>query len=106
MSVKVPKQNLWRAIRRKCMDCCAYQQKEVQLCLAVDCPLHDFRMPRVSKKAHTGERDQRLGPQGQGVGSPPGARAREMHNQEGSNDQKHPTQGETHEQERQTAQGG
>ena len=31
------------AIRKRCLDCCCYQEKEVRLCPAKDCPLYDFR---------------------------------------------------------------
>ena len=37
-----------KAIRLKCLDCCAGQQKEVKLCPAEDCPLYRFRMGRES----------------------------------------------------------
>jgi len=35
-----------RAIRLKCLDCCAGQRKEVRLCPVHDCPLWPFRMGR------------------------------------------------------------
>jgi len=33
-----------RAIRKKCLDCCADSQMEVRLCDIKDCPLHPYRM--------------------------------------------------------------
>lgn len=33
-----------KAIRKKCLDCCAGQSKEVRLCTATECPLYAFRM--------------------------------------------------------------
>jgi hypothetical protein len=33
-----------QAIRARCLDCCGYQEKEVVLCPAVDCPSWPFRM--------------------------------------------------------------
>ncbi len=34
------------AIRLKCVDCCAYESKEVRLCPVVSCPLWEFRFGR------------------------------------------------------------
>lgn len=36
-----------KAIRRKCLDCCAGQEKEVKLCPIEDCPLHAYRTGHV-----------------------------------------------------------
>ena len=33
-----------QAIRARCLDCCGYQEKEVALCPAVDCPSWPFRV--------------------------------------------------------------
>ena len=33
-----------KAIRAKCIDCCAGQPKEVRLCSIEKCPLHPYRM--------------------------------------------------------------
>jgi hypothetical protein len=33
-----------QALRARCLDCCVYQEKEVALCPAVDCPSWPFRM--------------------------------------------------------------
>lgn len=44
MRVKVKKAILWKAIRSKCMDCCAYQQTEVRECPAESCPIWAYRM--------------------------------------------------------------
>jgi len=35
-----------KAIRLKCLDCCAGSRKEVRLCPVRDCPLWPFRMGR------------------------------------------------------------
>lgn len=32
-----------KAIRMKCLDCCAFQPKEVKLCTSYDCPLWRYR---------------------------------------------------------------
>ena len=36
--------SLQQAIRARCLDCCGYQEKEVALCPAVNCPSWPFRM--------------------------------------------------------------
>ena len=41
--VKTPKAELWRAIRRKCVDCSAGSRKEVDLCPIPECSLYPFR---------------------------------------------------------------
>lgn len=33
-----------KAIRKRCLDCSAYQAKEVKLCPATDCLLYPYRM--------------------------------------------------------------
>lgn len=38
-----------KAIRLKCLDCCADQAAEVRKCPAVNCPLWRFRMGREVK---------------------------------------------------------
>ena len=35
-----------KAIRAKCLDCCAGQRKEVHLCHLTDCSLHPYRLGR------------------------------------------------------------
>lgn len=42
-STRVPKTFLYRQIREKCLDCCAGQHKEVDLCPAEDCPIWMLR---------------------------------------------------------------
>ena len=32
-----------KAIRAKCLDCCAYDKGEVRLCPSTDCPLWPYR---------------------------------------------------------------
>ena len=38
------KATLLKNIHQKCMDCSAYQIKEIELCPSMDCPLWPFRM--------------------------------------------------------------
>lgn len=33
-----------KAIRKKCLDCCYGQFKEVKLCTAINCPLYEYRL--------------------------------------------------------------
>lgn len=33
-----------KAIRAKCLDCCAGQYSEVKMCTCTTCPLYDFRL--------------------------------------------------------------
>ena len=47
-----------KAIRAKCLDCCAFQKEEVKLCTDNNCPLWPFRMgknPYKKKKEFTEE---------------------------------------------------
>ena len=45
-----------KAIRAKCLDCCAEQRKEVHLCHLTDCSLHPYRLGRrPTFPATTGE---------------------------------------------------
>jgi len=47
-----------KAIRLKCLDCCAGSRKEVRLCPVRDCPLWPFRMGRNhSNSRDTGRSD-------------------------------------------------
>ena len=42
-----------KAIRAKCLDCCAYQPAEVRLCCSKTCPLIFYRMgkrPKIEEK--------------------------------------------------------
>lgn len=50
--------NRAKAIRKKCLDCCAYQQNEVKLCTSYNCPLWRYRMGKeeqdeLYKQAHS-----------------------------------------------------
>lgn len=38
-----------RAIRAKCVDCCAGSRFEVKLCTAENCPLHPYRFGKRPK---------------------------------------------------------
>ena len=42
----IPKKDLWKAIRTKCMDCTNDQPKEIRLCTVHDCALYPYRMGR------------------------------------------------------------
>ena len=55
---KFERVNRAKAIRLKCLDCCAYQQNEVRLCTSYNCPLWRYRMGKEEKdelynQAHT-----------------------------------------------------
>ena len=41
--------NRAKAIRKKCLDCCVYQQNEVKLCTSYNCPLWRYRMGKEEK---------------------------------------------------------
>jgi hypothetical protein len=45
-----------QALRARCVDCCAYQEKEVALCPAVQCPSWPFRVA-WRKPASTAQRE-------------------------------------------------
>lgn len=50
-----------KAIRAYCMDCCNNQPKEIKLCPAKTCALHDFRFglnPFVKRPAMSDEQKQ------------------------------------------------
>lgn len=50
-----------RAIRAKCLDCCAFSSKEVKLCRSYSCPLWQYRLgknPRILPMSE--ERKQQL----------------------------------------------
>ena len=38
-----------KAIRLKCLDCCAYQYLEVKQCTSYDCPLWRYRMGKEER---------------------------------------------------------
>jgi len=45
--VKIAKKELWKAIRKHCLECSGGSRKEVKLCLCNECPLYPFRMGRI-----------------------------------------------------------
>lgn len=45
-----------KAIRKKCLDCCANSPKEVRLCRSDGCPLYSFRFGKNPKRAGIGGR--------------------------------------------------
>ena len=55
-----------KAIRAKCLDCCAGSANEVRLCAMADCPLHPYRKGHRPEKAPAGAPDQDENPAGQG----------------------------------------
>lgn len=42
-----------KAIRRKCLDCCAGSANEVKLCGAEDCPLYAYRFGKIPSEVPT-----------------------------------------------------
>lgn len=52
--VKFPKADLWRAIRKKCLDCSNEQYTEVEKCPITKCPLYTYRFGSKSA-SKTGE---------------------------------------------------
>lgn len=52
-----------KAIKAKCLDCCAYQPNEVKLCPVTDCPLYPFRFgknPYRAKREYTEEQKEAM----------------------------------------------
>ena len=52
-----------KAIRAKCIDCCANQPNEVKLCPITDCPLFAFRLgknPYRTKRQYTDEQKEAM----------------------------------------------
>jgi hypothetical protein len=47
------KNELLKQIRRKCLDCCCGQRKEVRLCASANCPLWSLRFGRDPKPARS-----------------------------------------------------
>lgn len=50
-----------KAIKAKCLDCCAYQPNEVKLCTCTDCALYPYRLgknPNAPKRTLTEEQKQ------------------------------------------------
>jgi len=41
-----------KAIRQKCLDCCAWQSHEVRLCPCTDCSLFPYRFGKKPKPKH------------------------------------------------------
>jgi len=46
-----------KAIRAKCLDCCAGQFKEVRCCTSEDCPLYIYRLGRNPKRKGVGNKN-------------------------------------------------
>ena len=49
-----------RAIRAKCLDCCAGQAKEVKVCQITDCPLWGFRNGKNPNRKGIGNHSAKL----------------------------------------------
>lgn len=48
-----------KAIRKKCLDCCAGQMNEVRFCIVITCPLHEYRSGHRPKgEEDTAENDK------------------------------------------------
>ena len=47
-----------KAIRAKCIDCCAGSKKEVRLCPADDCPIYPYRMGHRPKPGEDPAEDE------------------------------------------------
>lgn len=54
-----------KAIRAKCLDCCAGSQAEVRLCPMLDCPLWPYRKGHRPAKAPADTHRQNENPAGQ-----------------------------------------
>ncbi|MBN1622395.1 MAG: hypothetical protein JW871_07385 [Endomicrobiales bacterium] len=48
--VKVTKKELWRAIRKQCLDCVCGSSEAVRFCKDLNCSLYPYRLGRVEKK--------------------------------------------------------
>jgi hypothetical protein len=46
--MRIPKGMYAKKVREKCLDCCAHQHKEIELCPAKDCPLWLLRFGNQS----------------------------------------------------------
>jgi hypothetical protein len=46
-----------KAIRAKCLDCCAGSFHEVRICHITDCPLHPYRFGKNPKRAGIGPKN-------------------------------------------------
>ena len=42
-----------KAIRKKCLECCCGQCKEIRLCPSKDCPLYPFRFGKNPNRINT-----------------------------------------------------
>lgn len=40
-----------KAIRKKCLDCCCQQSKEVRLCTVINCAIYPYRFGKRPDKA-------------------------------------------------------
>ena len=54
-----------KAIRAKCLDCCAGSSNEVKLCAMPDCPLYPYRKGHRPEKVPADAPDQDENPAGQ-----------------------------------------
>lgn len=50
-----------KAIRAKCIDCCAGQVSEVRKCPVEDCPLHPYRMGKRPSKIDSIKKNHEVG---------------------------------------------
>jgi len=55
MSVKVPKSQLWKAIREHCLECSGDSFRERELCTVKNCNLWPYRFGHACKSSQTGD---------------------------------------------------
>ena len=55
MAVKVPKSQLWKAIKEHCLECSGGSAHERKLCPVERCPLWPYRNGHARKKSTTGD---------------------------------------------------
>ena len=48
-----------KAIRKKCLDCCCGQVKEVKICPCLDCSLYPFRLGKNPNRAGMGRNTEK-----------------------------------------------
>lgn len=44
------KENMWKNIRKKCMNCSGESENEVRLCPVLNCPLFPYRFGKADKR--------------------------------------------------------
>lgn len=56
----IPKKDVWKAIREKCLDCSYGSLIEVDNCLVITCPLWEYRSAKARKETarNGGKKDE------------------------------------------------